>query len=223
MSARELQYFFGPDPIQGHAMQVAATVSWLAYVLVWTGIGVSAWQVLQARWTRQTTPRTHVALILLGTLVCQMALDGYAGKFLHPQYYNATWVTFTVLAWMAVDWLAMRRGALQWTAPATTGVLATALLVTVATLAIRLHHTSGTREIYGPTLANQQRVARALARYASHNPVSTNVVPYQLYPHALETLRQLNTARYESRRTGDLEVRYSSHDPASGAIELVEH
>ena len=223
LSARELPYFFGPGPTQGQALQVAATVSWLAYVLVWMGIGICAWQVLRARRTRPATPRTHIAVILLGTLVCQMALDGYAGKFLHPQYYNATWVTFTVLAWMAVDWLAMRRAALRWTAPAATAVLATTLLFTVATLAIRLHHTSGTREIYGPTLANQQRVARALAQYASSNPVSTNVVPYQLYPQTLETLRQLNAPRYESRRAGDLEVRYASSDPASGAIELVEH
>ena len=221
LSARELQYFFGPGPVHGRALQMAATVSWLAYVLVWTGIGVSVWQALRAR-TRQATPRTHIGVILLGTLVCQMALDGYAGKFLHPQYYNATWMTFTVLAWMAVDWLAMRRGALRWTAPAATGILATTLLFTVATLAIRLHHTSGTREVYGPTLANQPRVARDLARYAPHNPVSTDVVPYQLYPHALETLRQLSTPRYESRRTGDLEVRYASSDPASGAIALVE-
>ncbi|MEQ1913096.1 MAG: hypothetical protein ABMA15_30055, partial [Vicinamibacterales bacterium] len=218
LSARELEYFFGPGPMQGSALQVAATLSWLAYVLVWTGIAVSAWLALQAG-RKHATPRTHIAVILLGTLVCQMALDGYTGKFLHPQYYNATWVTFTVLAWMAVDWLAMRRGTLRWTAPAVTGLLATTLLFTVATLAIRLHHTSGTREVYGPTLASQQRVARELARYAPNNPVSTNVIPYQLYPHALETLRQLNIPRYESRRTGDLEVRYSSSDPASGAIE----
>ena len=204
-------------------------MSWLAYVLVWTGIGLGAWeawhawQVLRARRTQHLTPRTHIALILLGTLVCQMALEGYAGKFEHLQYYNATWMTFTVLAWMAVDWLATRRGALRWTAPAATAVLASALLFTVATLAIRLHQTSGTREIYGPTLANQQRVARALVQYAPSNPVSINVVPYQLYPQALETLRQLNAARYESRRLGDLEVRYASSDPASGAIELVEH
>lgn len=223
LSARELEYFFGPGPTEGRALQIAAAVSWLAYGLVWAGIGVAASHALRSRRGAPAAPRAHIASILLATVACQMALDGFAGKFEHPQYYNATWMTFTVLAWFAADWLATTRPALRWMAPATTGLLASALLLTVSTLAFRLHRTAGTREIYGPTLANQLRVARALAPYSPRNPVSTNVIPYRLYPHALETLRELHAERYDSGRSGHLEVRYASPDPSSGAIELIEH
>jgi hypothetical protein len=151
----------------------------------------------------------------------QSIIDAMSGKFEHPQYYNATWITFTVLAWFGVDWLAAARAALRWSAPLVTGLLASALLVAVGTLAVRLHHTSGTRQIYGPTLANQQRVARALAQYAPSSPLTTSVTPYLLDPHALDTLRQLNAGRYATGSYRDLEIRYASPDPASGAIELV--
>jgi hypothetical protein len=154
-------------------------------------------------------------------LACQSAIDGMAGKFQHPQYQNATWIATVVLAWFAIDRLAGMRGFLRWSAPLAAGLLASALLVGVGVVASRLHRTGGTREIYGPTLANQQRVARALARYSPRSRVTSNVILYALYPHTLAILRELNPPRSWAP-DGDVDVRYVSADPASGRIEAVE-
>jgi hypothetical protein len=143
------------------------------------------------------------------------------GKFQHPQYYNGTWIVFTVLAWFAIDSLMERQTAFRWAGMAATGVLAASLLVAVATVAVRLHRSRGTREVYGPTIGNQQRVARVLARYSPHSRVTAHVSLYELYPHTLAVLRELNPASDDDRPVHDLEVRYTSGDVSSGAIEVV--
>jgi hypothetical protein len=221
LSARELQYFYGQPPVQGATFHAAASISWLGYALVWVGMAVAGHAVVVAARVRRWTPRTHIGVILLAAIVCQMALDGLTGKYEHPQYYNGTWIAFALFAWYAVDWAAARRSVFRLGAPAITIVLASALLVAVGTVASRLHSLHGTREIYGPTLANQQRIARELARYSPASPLSIGVFPYTLYPQGLEILRQLNPPRYQSNRYAELEIRYSSRNPASGAIQLV--
>jgi hypothetical protein len=223
LSARELRYFYGPGPLVGPVMHTADTISSLAYALVWGGLVVAVGAVVVAMRTRRWTARAHVAGIAVAALACQVVLDGVTGKFEHPQYYNGTWIVFALLAWLAVDWLATRGSIIRHAAPLATGVLAATLLVSVGTLALRLHASSGTREVYGPTLSNQQRVARQLGEYSASSRIVTRVFPYVAYPHALGTLQQLNARRYPSQTYGDLEIRYASPDPRSGAIELVVH
>src|SRR4030095_10712238 len=101
-------------------------------------------------------------------------------------------------------------------------VLATALLLAVGTLAVRLHQGRGTRDIYGPTLANQQQIARALSQYAPTSDVQVHVNMWKRFPHTLAILRQLNVSRRMDLPRRTLELRYASDDPASGAIEMVE-
>ena len=221
LSAQELGYFFGTAPVAGPLLATASAVSMLAYVLVWSGIGIAVWRIVGAIRARHWTPDTHIAAIVLGMLACQSAIDGMAGKFQHPQYQNATWIATVMLAWFTVDGLARLRGSLRWSAPAAAGLLASALLLAVGVVAGRLHRTGGTREIYGPTLGNQQRVARALSRHSSRSRVTTDVVLYELYPHTLAILRGLNPPRAWAP-DGDLAVRYASADPASGTIEVAE-
>jgi len=149
-------------------------------------------------------------------------LHGLTGKFEHPHYHNGTWISLVVLAWLAIDWLATGPKAARVTATATTAVLAASLLTSVGTLALGLHRSRGTRDVYGPTLANQQRVARELARYAPDSDVEVHVNMWQRFPHTLATLRALNRRtdgglRHHQR----IEVGYVSPDPASGAIELI--
>ena len=85
-----------------------------------------------------------------------------------------------------------------------------------------LHRSRGTRDIYGPTLANQQQVARALARYAPDSDVQVHVNMWQRFPQTLAILRRAERRRARSTcRGATIELRYASADPASGAIEMV--
>jgi hypothetical protein len=185
------------------------------------GIAVAVWHIAAAVRLRRATPRTHIAVILLATVAGQMVFDGLAST---PELksQNAVWMTSVMLAWLSVDWLATRKRTFQWAAPALTGVLASALVVSVVTLAYRLHQTNGTRDVYGPTLSSQQQVARVLARYSADSRIVTDVIPLERHPQALSTLRQLNTGGpYRTGQYGEFEVRYASPDPASAAIEVV--
>ena len=171
LSARGLEYFYGPGPVDGAVFSTAAVVSSLAYVLVWGGIAVALFYVAQALAVARvdgrgrTSPASSSARI-----ACQAVIDGISAKFEHPHYQNATWISFVLLAWLAVD-VAERRRVTRWAAITGTGLLAASLLAAVGALLLGLHRSGGTREIYGPTLANQQQVARALARYAPASDV----------------------------------------------------
>jgi hypothetical protein len=222
LSAHRLDYFFGPGPVDGRMFGAVAAISCLAYALVWSGIGIAGWRALAAVRSRTWTPRDHLAVILLGAVASQAVLDGLSARFQHPQYYNATWIAFALLAWIPIDAAAKAGTVLRWSATVATGLLAGVLLVGSGTVALRLHRSSGTRETYGPTIANQQQVARALARYSPQSRLSIRVVHYNRFPHTLAILRQLTARQPYGHPERDLEIRYRSDDPASGAIELVE-
>jgi hypothetical protein len=221
LSARGLDYFYGPGPLQGAVFHAAAFVSSLAYLLVWGGLAVALFYVVQAWRARVWTTRAHIASIVVGTIACQVVIDGISAKFEHPHYQNGTWISFVLLAWLVVD-VAERQRITRWAAMIGTGVLAASLLASVTALLLGLHRSGGTRELYGPTLANQQQVARTLARYAPASDVQCRVSLYERFPHTLAILRQLNAGRRADRPQRNLELRYVSDDPASGAIEVVE-
>jgi hypothetical protein len=221
LSARQLERFFGMGALHGAGLNAAVVVSCLAYPLVWAGFVLAARGIVDAVRRREWTARTHIATILLGALACQAVIGAISGKFGHSQYYNGTWIVFTLLAWVAVDFLAERRSPIRWSGVAVTGLLAAALLATVVTIAVRLHCSRGTRGVYGPTISNQQRVARTIARYSPSSRVVSHVSLYKRYPHTLAILRELNPGPPGDRLAWDADVRYASDDPASGAIEVV--
>jgi hypothetical protein len=221
LSARDLDYFYGPDPVAGRLFGIAATASSVAYLLVWCGIAVAVMLVVRSWRSGGWTARAHIAAIAVASLVCQAAIHGISAKFEHPHYHNGTWISFVMLAWLAVDFLAARGRAARWAARATTGLLAASLLLAVGTLALRLHRSRGTRDVYGPTLANQQQVARALRRYAPDSDVQSHVSMWVRFPQTLAILRQLNASRGVGLPRRTVEIRYASDDPASGAIEMV--
>ena len=221
LSAQELDYFFGPGPARGAALRLAAAVSGIVYALAWGGIAVAVGRIVQAVRHREWSPRAHLATILVAAPACQAIVHAMAGKFEHPQYHNGTWIATTLLAWLAVDFVVEWRSPFRWSAVAATALLAGALLVAVATIAGRLHRTHGTRLVYGPTVANQQRIARELARYSPRSRVVTHVDLYDRYPLTLAVLRELNPGEGGDRPERDLEVRYATDDPSSGAIAVV--
>jgi hypothetical protein len=222
-------------------------ISSVGYALVWIGLAIAANRVARERdaglkscatmprpdtglkscatMTRLTSGATATRLkssatqnalagIAIAAVVVQMAIDGISGKVFHPHYHSGTWIAFAVLAWFATDALVHRPWGLV--VPIAHGV---SLAAVVVFLIARLHATGGTRELYGPTLANQVDVARRLSQYDSAAPISIEVVHYQRYPHALASLRALTTHTGGSNRP--LAIRYASADARDGTIELV--
>ena len=220
LSADALDYFYGPAPVSGLLFSAGVAVSSIAYALVWGGLVLAAFLVARAAAQHMWTTRAHVASIALGAVVCQSVLDGISGRYQHPHYHNGTWIVFVLLAWMTVDLASARRAALRWTAVAATAALAAAVTAAVAGLALGLHRTGGTREVYGPTLANQQAIARRLADYAPTSDVQVQVSMWERFPHTPAILRDLHRSRRSDLPRRDLVVRYASEDPASGAIEV---
>ena len=220
LSARGLEYFYGPGPVSGRVFEVAGAISWIGYGLVWCGVVLAITLVVRAWRRHEWTARTHLAAIATGSLVCQSVLHGLTAKFEHPHYHNGTWISLVVLSWLTVDWLAAGPRAARMAGWVTTAALAASLLTAVGTLALCLHRSQGTRDVYGPTLANQQRVARELAHYAPDSDVEVHVNMWERFPHTLATLRALNRRAEGTQRRQAIELRYVSPDPASGAIEL---
>jgi hypothetical protein len=85
---------------------------------------------------------------------------------------------------------------------------------------VGLHRSQGTRDTYGPTLTNQQQVARALARYSLDSDVQVHVNMWERYPRTLAILRELNARPRVNAPRRTVEVRYASSDPGSGAVEI---
>ena len=222
LSARELDYFYGPGPVEGRLFSLAASASSIAFALVWCGIAAAVTLMIRSVRARAWTPRAHIAAIVVASLICQAVIHGISAKFQHPHYQNGMWISFVLLAWFAVDVMATGHKVARWGATVTTGALTASLLLAVGMLAVGLHRSQGTRDTYGPTLANQQQIARALARYAPTSDVQLHVNMWERFPHTLAILRQLNTSRQIDLPRRTLEVRYTSADPASGAIEIVE-
>ena len=228
LGAQGLDYFFGPGPVGGRLFGGLAALSGIAYALVWGGLAVALVLIARARWSRQWTARAHIAAIAVASLVCESVIHGISVRFQHPHYQNGVWISLVVLAWFAVDFLATRRGPVRivriggWAAPVAAGLLAATQLGAVSLLAFGLHRSHGTRDIYGPTIANQQQVARALARYAQTSDVHIHVNMWERFPHTIAILRRLNVSHRADLPQRVLDVRYVTDDPASGAIEVVE-
>ncbi len=222
LGAGELGYFYGPEPVSGPLFAIAGPVSSLTHLLVWCGIGVAIWRLVQAARARDWPPRAHVAMIAVAVLAAQSIIHGVTAKFDHPHYHNGAWITIVLLAWFAVDALVRRPQPLARLGVAVTSLIAAANLAAVAALALGLHRTQGTREIYGPTLANQLQVAKGIARFARTSPIHNQVIAWERFPHTLALLRQLTESRRIDLPRRTLDLRYASDDPRSGAITLVE-
>ena len=222
LSAARLDYFFGPQFVDGPVFAATAMLSTVAYALVWAGLLAAGLLIAAAVRQRTWSPAAHLAAIALGALLCQSLADGISSRYQHPHYQNGTWIVFVLLAWLAVDALAARGGAIRHTAGLVTGVLAGSLMLTVAALAIEVRRHGGTREVYGPTLANQLQVAGALARHGPGSTVEIRVAMWERFPHTPDILREFLRHRYVHGPQRDFLVRHASADESSGVIELVD-
>jgi len=199
---------------------VATAVSLLALPLVWAGMGVAAvatWKEVRNPEEEGTPrPRADAALLALLIVVGQVLLDGLTAKSGFTHYFNATWIAFAFLAWLAVDALPARllRGAVA-------GVLAASTLTIVLYLLVRIHHTGPARIPYGATLANQIQVARELNRRPPGTTVQTQVINVARFPIALGVLRNLYPATEPPLPAEPLRLVYRTDDPVDGRIQLL--
>lgn len=221
LSAGGLDYFFGVSLVAGPLFAAAAILSSVAHGLVWAGILVAVLAIIAAVRRRTWSPTTHLAAIALCALACQSAVDGVSSRYQHPHYQNGTWIVFVLLAWLTVDALAARGGTARSGARLVTGALLGAVVLAVGALAIELRRHGGTRDVYGPTLANQLQVARAIAEYDPGSDLQIRVAMWERFPHTPTILRELLRHRFLHGPRRDLLVRYASGDEASGVIELV--
>lgn len=220
LGADRLSYLFGATATAAPGLSTVAMISRISHAFVLGGIGLAMANLWMAR-ARPWTARDHLIAIALAALACQTLFDGLTGKFHHPHYHNGTWIAFVILSWTAVDWAARQGPLVRHAVIAATAVLAAALISSVVMLAMRLHSNGGTRDTYGPTLANQLEVARGLSEFPPGTAVASEIWLYTEFPHTLDTLRRLHPPGAETAPAGGpVKVRYSSSDPAQGRISL---
>jgi hypothetical protein len=202
----------------GALVRVARAATLVAYPLCAVGAGLAV--LCLAKNARQKTglsPRGGFALLLIAAFLAQVVLDGLAGRYHHTHYFNATWLVFGGLAWLAVD--AVRPRALRLSVALACSL---SLAVVVAAVAWRLHVDGGTRVVYGPTLANLVRVAERLRQFDGRTVVSSDVPNLEEYPWSLAVLRRLQPSPPGAPPPpGPLWVRYRSLDPSDARVELV--
>jgi hypothetical protein len=219
LSGVGLGYFLGdgwfPPPVM-----VAVVITGAAYALSWAGLALSTVRARAALVQSRPPVRDELALLLVGVFLAQVILDGVTRSYEHPHYYNATWIVYALFAWFAVDALAVRGR--KRAANGLTAILGLSLTaITVVTMG-GIHAHGGTRSLrYGPTLANQEDVARTLQSYPPDVTIASNVPPYVLFPQAVEALQCLLGPTAEHRLQRWLTVRYASADPRDGRVIVV--
>ena len=189
LSARGLDYFYGPRTGERAVCSKSPrAISWIGYGLVWCGIvrrrHADRSRLATARLERAGAPRGH----------CRRVAR-VPGR--HPRHHRK--IRASALPQRHVDlaaccspgspltgWPTGRRvgavAARQRRPPCSRRSFLTRRRARWPWACIAA---SGTRDVYGPTLANQQQVARALARYAPDSDVQVHVNMWQRFPHTL--------------------------------------
>jgi hypothetical protein len=153
---------------------------------------------------------------LAGGAFGQVVGDGLTAKSGFTHYFNATWIAFALLAWLAVE--ALRVPPLR---IALSGLLGASTLAVSLYLLVRIHHTGPARQPYGSTLANQIEVARELNRRPPGSTLRTDVINVIRFPIALGVLRTLYPPAGASLPPAALRLVYRTEDPVDGRIRLL--
>ena len=113
LSARGLDYFYGPGPM-ARLLRIAATFSSIGYALVWCGIAVAIALMSRPR-EIVSGPRGRTLRRSRSARSCaRRSSMASRAKFEHPHYHNGTWISVVLLAWFAVDFLATGPRGARW-------------------------------------------------------------------------------------------------------------
>jgi hypothetical protein len=199
-------YFLGmgwPWPRWARALSYLSAA---AIPLVWFGILRT---LLKKR-------RSELDVLALSVVGLQCLVYGFARVYGHPHYLGPAWLLSLYFLWSGLTALG------EWTAPAGAvygGALAGLLLFTMHDV----HARGGTRGLhYGPTLANQLEVARALDNFKP-GPIDMEARHYELFPQALSTIMDLYDLKgNKDEQPQKLAIVYLHPDGADGWIRLVQ-
>jgi hypothetical protein len=223
LSAGGLAYFFGADWTErflGHAAGAAAMLvsTLLAHGLVWAGMARTLMRARRALVDRaRPSVREEIAMLALCVWLAQTALNVVTHTAGHPHYYNATWIAYVVLAWLALDRLSRWR-----LSSYVAGAHALALGSALAMVVHGLHTTAGTRSLhYGLALREEIRMASQLSQLHPESRVATQVAQLRQFPQAIMVLMWLAQARPDrSLPLRVLHVDYASADPTDAKLRF---
>ncbi|MGD8370855.1 MAG: hypothetical protein PVG64_00225 [Syntrophobacterales bacterium] len=223
-----LDYFLGTSWANSPQMpafvnvmvQILGRFTGIAIIFTWLGVLGSAVVVVTSLKNKDKRDiRFHACLISLAAICCQAILNVLSATQGQPHYYNGTWIHLFFFFWFAVSFAASR----TWV-KTLFGVYAVAMAAILIFLPIKLHLSAGNRIIrYGPTLANQIKVAKKLNQYHPKSVVETEVENVEKAPHAINFLQELYAnASPSSGPQLRLLIRYARPERNNGMIELVE-
>jgi len=199
--------------------RTAIAISTIAFALCWTGgaVTILRWTLL-LRHREQPNLRDHAACLALMTIVAQLVLNGMTKTWGHPQYFNATWIAFAIMAWLSVNRIASIRPA---AAHSVIAIYATSLAGIIVVLLIHLNQTAGTRDTHhGPTLNAQLQLAREIARYDSQSKITTDIKFFHNARQAIPTLQRLASPAQHPLKPAILHVEFASDNPANARLKL---
>jgi hypothetical protein len=127
------------------------------------------WHTLRSQSPWST--RDHLVALSLVVLALALPFHAVLGAVGAVHYYNAMWIAYAVMIGLGADALLQFRGLRA-------ALVIVLLMAAMSTLSItvRIHETGGTRTLdYGPTLANQQAVARSIAALPLGSTVVTDI------------------------------------------------
>jgi hypothetical protein len=199
----------------------AQSISLVAYPAAWAGmiLALRSWRRVVSR-QPATTTSDHLATIALGTWICQSLLDGNRRVSDGPQYFNATWIAYTVFAWLAVDALLRAAWHTSVLVRLALPVYAAALLVVLGSAVFKIARDGGAwSENYGAALDDQLRAFAQLQQYSAASPRQISVRQWTDHPWVLDKdLPALVQAPAGPRPTRQLIVGYRSAFPGDARL-----
>ena len=194
-----------------------SALTWLAFPISWFGAFHSAKIVKDGfRWNERLDLRVHASLLAWATFGFHAAQSVHSGLRNHPNYYSGAWIAALYFLMLGITELWSRR----WFRRAF-AIYCAALAVFFATIIVKVHVNHGTRNMqYGPTLSNQDAVARQLNRYLNDAPLAPTALSPKIFPHAIGALRRLDDGPRNSLYEGTFDIRYATDDWRDGSIEI---
>lgn len=202
------------------AVLISQWITLSAYALSWFGMilaALLAWRVFTRR--REATAIHHIALVSMGALLAQAALDGIEETYDGPHYFNGTWIIFAVFAWIAADalgkWLWDRTVLIRAALP----VYALALLVVLSGMLWKIARDGGTRDGgkmlvgYGTVFSQQLAAVEKIHQFDPDSPVALGFGQWYDFGFAYDNMLKVINLPPASGPLRKLTVRYRGPYP----------
>jgi hypothetical protein len=200
---------------------IAFAVTGIAVLYFFIGLRESCRCVRRAYEARHWDRKAELLTLFVLIYFVHAAIGGLKQLGDPPHYLNALWLVIFVFVSLGVTavWGERRWRRTFW-------VYGLCLWIGLLYVVGDLHHHSGTRQRYGPTLENQLAVADALCRYPIDTPVVRELSERGTFPKTVHALRMVRCAHKEPDPSlKDRRLRIGYVEPANsrdGRIALFE-